>query len=363
MASNPSAVKKAAQKYGHLVDRIAKRYDKNLTGAELLMKLSKGESNFDMGAVSSAGARGATQFMPSSRQEAIRRFGVDPWKNEDQAIHAAALHLLGKINGTAGLEGYNPGSDTYPSYILNQKVGRVRDAGGGSSSTPTTTTPGTYDSGTPPRFIPGKTTQDVSGALTDALMMGRSGRKGQSLMQAAMGLLQTGEYDRTTPAQIVPGRDPSFTPGEQPDSKSPAKKDLGNKSGALKPSGGWGGSKGPATELAKIGLNLGLQSMSEKRHNTNPYSGSHSDHELSKKNAYAYDLSNGSAPTPEMDEAAYQIMHRLGFKNYKRGQPINTSQGVKTINGIRYQVIYRGSGEAFGGNHLNHVHVGVERVG
>jgi hypothetical protein len=126
--------------------------------------------------------------------------------------------------------------------------------------------------------------------------------------------------------------------------------------------GGYKGSQTVATSLAAIGKDLGLKSTSEKRNNTNPYSGKGSDHEASNKDAYAYDLSNGSAPTPEMDRAAYRIMRQLGFKNYKMGQPINTSQGVATRGKYRVQVIYRGSGAAFGGNHTNHVHVGVRRV-
>ena len=56
-----------------------------------------------------------------------------------------------------------------------------------------------------------------------------------------------------------------------------------------------------------------------------------------------------------------------GFKSYRLKEPINTSRGVTTIahggHRFRVQVIYRGSGAAFGGNHLNHIHIGVKRVG
>lgn len=358
MATSTTQFKRAAAKYGHLVDGIGHRYSKNLTGAELLLKVAKGESSFDMGAVSSAGARGATQFMPGSRQEAIKKYGVDPWKNPDQAMHGAALHLLGKINGSKGLEGYNPGSSSYPAYILGQKVGKVKDAPGGKDA-PATGKPGKFDAGTPPTLTPGKTEQDVSGALLDALMAGKKGRQGKSLLGATMSLLDSGDYDRHTPAKITPGRAASYTPGDT-GGAAPSK---GKGPKALVASGGWGGAKGPATQLAKIGESLGLKPTSTKRHNTNPYSGSHSDHDVGNKDAYAYDLSNGSAPTPEMDEAAYKIMHRLGFKDYKKGTPIDTASGVKTINGVRYQIIYRGSGARFGGNHMNHVHVGVKHVG
>ena len=125
--------------------------------------------------------------------------------------------------------------------------------------------------------------------------------------------------------------------------------------------GGYQGSQTVATSLASIGKELGLKSTSEKRDNQNPYSGKGSDHEASKKNAYAYDLSNGNQPTPEMDRAAFRMMRALGFKDYKMGQPINTQQGVVNRGKYRIQVIYRGSGAAFGGDHKNHIHVGVER--
>lgn len=149
---------------------------------------------------------------------------------------------------------------------------------------------------------------------------------------------------------------------EMPDSGRAAGAGGRGGGGKLKPRGGYMGTQGVARDLAAIGFDLGLKTMSTKRHNANPYSGDRSDHDHGNKDAYAYDISNGSAPTPEMDRAAYRIMHRLGFKDYKMGEPINTSRGVRTINGMRIQVIYRGSGAAFGGNHLHHIHVGVKRV-
>jgi hypothetical protein len=145
------------------------------------------------------------------------------------------------------------------------------------------------------------------------------------------------------------------------DQGSPATVAAGTR--GLRPFGGWDGTEGPASTLESIGRKLGLTPTSTKRNNTNPYSGSRSDHDFGNKDAYAVDMSNGSAPTPQMDEYAFRLMHALGFTGYKRGQPINTSQGVTTRNGLRYQVIYRGNGEAYGGNHLNHVHLGIKRVG
>lgn len=131
-----AADRRAALKYGPSVRKIARRYvnpytGKRLSGAALLLKLASLESSFDDSAVSPAGARGRTQFMPGSRAQALK-FGVDPWGSIDDAYHGAALHLLGKINGSKGLEGYNPGDPAYPGQVLRQKVGRSKGAGGGA---------------------------------------------------------------------------------------------------------------------------------------------------------------------------------------------------------------------------------------
>src|SRR5437868_582529 len=114
MASTEQEIRAAAARYGRSVNHIAAQYvdpvtGHRLSGEALLIKLSKLESNFNMDAVSPAQARGATQFVPGSRRVAIEKFGVDPWRTPDEAVHAAALHLRGKINGRSGLAGYNPG--------------------------------------------------------------------------------------------------------------------------------------------------------------------------------------------------------------------------------------------------------------
>ncbi len=151
MASDRRRVLQAAKRYGASVDHIARRYvnpvtGKPLSGAALLAKIVSGESSFNRNSVSPVGARGLAQFMPSSRAEAIRRFGVDPWRSPDEAVHAAALHLRGKINGSTGLEGYNPGGgQSYVNYILRQRVGSV----GGSSTRSASGGQGRGSAGTP----------------------------------------------------------------------------------------------------------------------------------------------------------------------------------------------------------------------
>jgi hypothetical protein len=82
-------------------------------------------------------------------------------------------------------------------------------------------------------------------------------------------------------------------------------------------------------------------------------SGGISDHWTGSRTSYAYDLSNGSAPTPQMDKAATQIAAALGVPNW-HGGVLNVNKG-----GYRYQVLYR---THVGGNHFNHVHVGVRKL-
>jgi len=133
VATPTAADRRAALRYGPSVRGIARRYvnpytGKRLTGAALLLKLASGESGFRSNA-NSGKAQGRTQFTPASRRIAIQKFGVDPLASIDSAYHAAALHLRGKINGATGLEGYNPGMASYPSYILGQRVGHTKGAG------------------------------------------------------------------------------------------------------------------------------------------------------------------------------------------------------------------------------------------
>ena len=102
---------------------------------------------------------------------------------------------------------------------------------------------------------------------------------------------------------------------------------------ALDPGGGWGGAYQPASALAAIARQHGLQSTSEKRDRKTTASGGTSDHWAGSKNAYAYDL-GGSVKN--MDRAAKAIAQRLGIP-YKGG-PL-----VATVNrdGLRYQILYR----------------------
>lgn len=115
----PRPFAQAIAQYGPSVNALARRIY-HISGQQLLGRLAAGESHFNMAAVSSAGARGGTQFMPGTRAEYIRRYGIDPWRSPAEAIHATAIYL--RHGGSNPLQSYNPGDPHYPGYILGQHI-------------------------------------------------------------------------------------------------------------------------------------------------------------------------------------------------------------------------------------------------
>lgn len=112
------------------------------------------------------------------------------------------------------------------------------------------------------------------------------------------------------------------------------------------PGGGWGGASAPASRAWAIGHRNGLTLTSRKRS-----SGSTgSDHHTSQKRSDAVNMSNGSSPTPQMDRTAAQIAALLGVPNWRGGNL------ERVQNGYRVQLLYKTN---IGGNHFNHVHVGI----
>lgn len=137
----PDDYARAIARWGHLADGEARQY--GLTGNELVARIISGESGFRMNAVSSANARGAGQFIPSTRASYVRLYHVDPWKDVDSAVHATAIYM----QKGGGLKGYNPGGGQgYINYILGQKPtgiprGRTAVRGGTTTSSSPSSSP------------------------------------------------------------------------------------------------------------------------------------------------------------------------------------------------------------------------------
>jgi hypothetical protein len=90
-----------------------------------------------------------------------------------------------------------------------------------------------------------------------------------------------------------------------------------------------------------------------KAHSLNTTSGKRSDHKGPPSVAWAADMSNGGSPTPQMDALAADLAATFGI-------PWSGSGLVNhTAGGYRYQLIYRTNE---GGNHFNHVHLGVKKL-
>ena len=94
--------------------------------ASLLIGLTGQESAYGTNTgPSSAGARGEAQFIESTRQSMIDKYGVDPWAGPDQAMQAAALYLkeLGVLeNPSQALSSYSGGyaEEDYNNPILQR---------------------------------------------------------------------------------------------------------------------------------------------------------------------------------------------------------------------------------------------------
>lgn len=110
--------------------------------------------------------------------------------------------------------------------------------------------------------------------------------------------------------------------------------------------GGFAGSETPIQRAIAIGRRNRLTLIRTK----SPRAKSGSDHHPSQTRSFAADLSNGSNPTPEMDRTCAEIARLLGHPEFRAGV-LNVN-----LHGYRVQMLYRTN---VGGNHFNHVHVGV----
>ncbi|RBY96232.1 hypothetical protein DQ237_10240 [Blastococcus sp. TF02-8] len=119
----------------------------------------------------------------------------------------------------------------------------------------------------------------------------------------------------------------------------------------LAPGGGWNGSETPARRGALVGTRNGLTVTSTKRN----WGNTGSDHHTSQRSSFAVDLSNGTAPTVEMQRVANRIAAAMGYRFPDNGY----LQTATTSRGYRAQLIYNSTVVP---DHENHVHFGVRKV-
>lgn len=327
----PGPFQAPIRREGRKIDSLARtRY--GISGQALLAKLINGESGFSMSAVSSANAQGAAQFIPGTRRTAIQRFGIDPWRSPEEAVIGARLHLQGKVNGSKGLEGYNPGGGVgYVNYILGQPIGAQSAVGGAA---------------------PG-----LAGANSDALSGIQSALEAQAAPQPAPVAVEPPIAAGPTFPEGFRQPETQGPPGQQNEGLADLAAELGDLSqtNAIAEGGPFssalfdstGGSYGGSRRIAKnLIAGLGADITSAKRSNVPTGSSTSSDHHTSQRDAFAFDLSPDS-------QVANRLARRLDIPNFKQGQNFyNLRRG-----GYRVQYLTGAHGTG------PHLHLGVKRIG
>jgi hypothetical protein len=195
--------KMANTKLGRRYDRMTeKRY--GVDGSILAGKTVAGEfggrsTRTGRNVVSSAGARGPAQFISSTRDAYMKQYGVDPWKNDKQAIKGMMLHHL-----NTGVEGYNPGMPTYKSYIMGQKLNpqdrRALRNGSAPGGVPSLRGPQHTDVTLSQRTIPGQSFAGDRQAAKRELLLG-----GDISLKSLLRYKQTTNALQDVPARKVAG--------------------------------------------------------------------------------------------------------------------------------------------------------------
>lgn len=211
-----------------------------------------------------------------------------------------------------------------------------------------------------------KTTRMVNPGAEQALSAARMSYLMEGRYKGMKGLLDLAQAKKGIAAMATPVTDTKVTNtkntvrGKKATRGKPGKQ--GGKKGTAVPTSPIGSYKRAGRlvekEVLPIAQRLGIDvtpasvRAANARHGPT-VSGGVSDHQGNFKDVWAADLSNGSAPTKQMDLAAARIAKKFGI-------PWSGAGAVShTANGYRYQLIYRSN---VGGNHFNHIHIGVRKA-
>lgn len=163
----------ADTKLGRRFNRYAQK-NFGISGKLLAAKQTAGEfggrsTRTGRGVVSSAGARGPAQFIPSTRQGYMQQYGVDPWKNDRSAFKGLMLHDL-----NTGVAGYNPGMPTYTDYVLGQRINKadLRALRQGGSGSVRPGRPGSTEVRVPKYTVPGQDFSEERQSARRELLLG-----------------------------------------------------------------------------------------------------------------------------------------------------------------------------------------------
>ena len=321
----------------------------------VFLSLVQHESGFNPSAQSPVGAIGLTQLMPTT----AKGLGVDP-HDPLQNLDGGARYLRRQLDRFGdiklALAAYNAGPGAVekyggvPPYAETQRY--VQNVTAGANRFARSPTPARRGPSVAPlSFTPL--------AAPTALTTTGSSMFGSPLAEQAfanLGDISRGVSPSFTLGKLIGLSDktaapnpPSFLTQPLTAPVVPAPRPKSSKAFPLTPHGGWAGTEGVAKSLAQ---GLGLRATSEKRDRKLTTTGNTSDHWTGQRDAYAIDL---GGETRKMDAAAVALAHRLGIP-YSGGK----LEARVVRNGLRIQVLYR---TMTGGNHFNHIHVGVRRYG
>lgn len=317
------------------------------------------ESNWRPGARSPAGAIGFTQLMPGT----ARGLGVDPLKPLEN-LRGGARYLKQQLTRFGSIDlalaAYNAGpgrvedgswrqikeTSRYVSSIMGS-LGDQHITAATSATEPADVT--SVGLPPPPKLEEFDMTSNLMASLNKISM-------GEDPTESLTGLNEANTESEALINQANDQKVAAYKAQVGAINSQPLPLTEETPSVDLTSHGGrWAGSQDIASQFAKMGWDAGLTTVSEKRDRKSTSTGGVSDHWTGSKDAYAYDLSNGSHPTPEMDAAAKRIAAQLGFNWNGKSALVLT----KKVGDFRVQVLYRTS---TGGNHFNHIHVGVRRA-
>lgn len=111
----------------------------------------------------------------------------------------------------------------------------------------------------------------------------------------------------------------------------------------------------PIAKQLKFDVTAKSVGAANSQHSDTTTSGNLSDHAGPPARAWAADISNGSSPTPQMDELARKLADCFGVKWSGSGGPTANKDGY------RIQLIYRTSAGSAYGDHMDHVHIGIAK--
>lgn len=330
-----------------LTRRAAKKYG---VPPKVLEALIQQESGYQTTISSPAGAQDIAQFMPATAKAYGVRLGDnDPRDDLDGAAHYMADNLKrtgGNVKQALSIynsgrpDGYLsiPETKNYVSTIM-ANAGKMPGGGGTGAAGGTGVTGISLNRGS------------TKISVTDPALARRQffaewmAKQNPNSPLLKLGVLDPNMSTKTT-VKI-----PKVTGFEITEGRTT--KGKGASLNHLRPGGKYAGTAKLLAPFEDVAGGIGLTKTSGKRATVNTASGNVSDHFEGNKLADAGDF---GGPVNKMDAYAKRLQEELGFRDWKGVQNVTKQIGDHVY---RFQMLYRTN---VGGDHFNHVHLGIKRV-